>query len=219
MEKGPKNCRELSLRNNPVDINKQATKEALLSLVCLCHQYKKGDPPILADSKRMAMLLAKLISNTNRGLIQLAAVVGLGLMLAIVYEVISRFVFQTPTVWALEISEYLLLWLVFVSIGYTTLIKAHVRVELIVIRLPKKVQAICGLISSIIGFIYSLFLTWAGWRFAWQAYQMHMTGPSQIAVPLFPILIIIPIGACLFCLQFLVQIGGEIAAFSKYSNK
>ncbi len=69
---------------------------------------------------------------------RLGAVIVLPLVLAMVFEVISRYVFAAPTAWAFEVS-YMMMGSIFLfGISYALLAGQHVNVDFIHDRLPKR---------------------------------------------------------------------------------
>ena len=60
------------------------------------------------------------------------------LLLAIIifYDVLMRYLFVRPTIWALEISEYLLVYICFAGITEAQRLKAHIRMRFFFSKFP-----------------------------------------------------------------------------------
>lgn len=87
------------------------------------------------------------------------SVVSGGLLMLIgclsVLEVFMRSVLNRPTVWTMDISQFSLIWAIFIGAGYAFQEKAHVRVDLFTEVLPpkaKKAAAIFGY-AVVLGFV------------------------------------------------------------------
>jgi len=73
---------------------------------------------------------------------KLAAFIVIPLMLAVVYEVVSRYAFNAPTIWSFEIQRMLGGSLFVLGFSWVLLQKAHVRVDLLYQRMSPRGQAI-----------------------------------------------------------------------------
>ena len=69
---------------------------------------------------------------------------------AMLYEVVARYVFARPTVWAFDISYMLNGALFVLAIGYTQKCRAHVRIDFLAVRLPARLVAIVDLAGHVV---------------------------------------------------------------------
>ena len=80
------------------------------------------------------------------------------------YEVVSRYVFERPTIWANELS----LWmagLVFLIAGlYSMQQRAHISIFLLYDRFPRTVQRVCDTISTVLIVVFALAMLWGGYN-------------------------------------------------------
>lgn len=82
------------------------------------------------------------------------------------YEVIARYVFNSPTNWAHE-SMYLMFGMQYLIAGsYAMLTETHVRVDIFYAPLPKKRKAIVDLATTIFFFIFAGTLLFTSYTFA-----------------------------------------------------
>jgi len=129
------------------------------------------------------------------------------MMFVIVYDVVMRFIFNSPTGWALEIAEYMLATVIFFSLSYVLSRGMHIHVDLIVSRLSRTKQAILGLIVSFIALIFFSLLTWESSIAAWEAYQLKFFSAGSPPLPLFPVRTVVPLGCFLLSLRLIIEIG------------
>ena len=121
------------------------------------------------------------------------------------YEVLMRYVFNRPTIWVHEVGGYLLVVIGMLAAAYTLLHERHVRVDLILLRLPLRVQAWLTLITYTLAlaFFFS-FLTYYGWNMLLEAVR---TGSKNmfgiLETPYWLTYWMVPLGALLVCLQLL----------------
>lgn len=91
-----------------------------------------------------------------------AAVVGA--ILLILYGVFMRYLLNNPSIFVDEISSYLLVLIVFFGVARTFGVGGHIRVELVVNRLPTKIRQWLRGITLLLGIGYGLILTWQAWN-------------------------------------------------------
>ena len=123
-----------------------------------------------------------------------------------VYEVIARYVFNAPTIWTVEISTYLMLISVFLAAAYTLQEGGHTKVDFLISRLSTKNRRIIDIITSILGIIFVVVLVWKSTELALFTHTIGSKSMTQLAIPLFPIYIIVPIGSFILLLQYFLQL-------------
>jgi C4-dicarboxylate transporter DctQ subunit len=133
-----------------------------------------------------------------------------GLLLLVSHEVFVRYVLDRPTIFSVEISEYLLVFLAFMSIGWVLREDRHVRMLALVHILPRKVQLILDIITSTLAIIFCGVLTWKGGQTAIMAYIGDYHSSSLVNFPLWIAYSFIPFGALVLGFQFIVRIGERI---------
>ncbi|MDT2031662.1 TRAP transporter small permease [Planktomarina sp.] len=85
------------------------------------------------------------------------------LVAVMMYEVISRYVFERPTLWANELS----LWLagfIFILAGlYAMQQRSHIRIYLLYDMMPRGFQKACDIISTALIVVFAFFLVYGGY--------------------------------------------------------
>ena len=123
------------------------------------------------------------------------------MILILVYEVIMRYVFDHPTVWAHELSAFLYAIVFLLGSSYAMRYNSHICVEILYARLPVRAQAILDLITWNFFYFFIGLLLWEGWPFALKSiHRMELAG-SVWDPPIWPIKLCIPLGALLMLLQ------------------
>jgi TRAP-type C4-dicarboxylate transport system permease small subunit len=91
--------------------------------------------------------------------------IGLGIMtVTIFYQVVLRYVFCVPNIWAEELTRYLLAWVAFLAAPVAVRKNRHMQVDFIVNSLSIKAKAWLQLITYIIVFIYLIVLAKYGYN-------------------------------------------------------
>ena len=129
------------------------------------------------------------------------------LLLALVFnEVIARYVFNKPTLYSVELSEYLLIFVAFMAAGWVLQKDRHVRMHSVITLMPPTVQRALDIFTSIIVLLFCAILVWQGAKASIVAFRGDYHSSSLLNVPLWMPYAIIPTGALLLALQMLVRI-------------
>ena len=117
------------------------------------------------------------------------------------YEVVVRFVFNSPTNWVHE-SMFLMYGMQYLICGaYALKQDAHVRVDVFYVKFPKRWKAIADIITSFFFYLFCGTMLVTGWTYAWQATQLGEVSFSEWGIQYWPIKLAIPVGAALILLQ------------------
>ncbi len=117
------------------------------------------------------------------------------------YEVLARYVFNSPTNWAHE-SMFLMFGMQYMLAGAFTLrVDGHVRVDVLYLMFSNRAKAITDVITSLFFFIFTVALFWTGWLFAWDSISVWEVSFTEWAIQYWPVKITIAIGAILITMQ------------------
>jgi C4-dicarboxylate transporter, DctQ subunit len=135
----------------------------------------------------------------------MAALAGVLLILisaAMCYTIFMRFVFRQTTIWIVPMSEYALLWIVF--LGTTWLLRegGHITTDVIYIHLNEKSRHYLDFIMSVIGGLACALLLYLGIVHLCDCIIHGVTDVRAMTVPKSAVFIIIPIGSILLTIQF-----------------
>lgn len=137
--------------------------------------------------------------NTHLGkILKFGVVVLVGILLI---EAISRYGFNTPTVWSIELSEFIFGFYFFIAGGYVLLREGHVKMDAFYSRWSPKTRAIADLATFPLLAVYLIVFVWGGISSAEEALRFGQHTPSIWGPPLAPIKIIMVVGAVLLLLQ------------------
>jgi len=132
------------------------------------------------------------------------------IMLSVCYDVVMRYLFNNPTLWVQEVSEYLLFWLCFLAGAWVLSMDGHVRMGIVVQNLSPKNQNIMNIVTCVLGIIYCAFLVYSGSNWAWSALQRHDLFSNVTQWPVTPIVVAMPIGALFFIPEFVRKLLGSV---------
>ena len=142
---------------------------------------------------------------------KLVALLILPLMFVVVYEVVARRGFQSPTIRAFEMTIYLYGAHFMLGAAYTHLHDRHVRIDVLSQRLPEKAQIWLSIITFFL--IFAPFVgcltyaaidyaghSWATWEHSWSAWKP----------PLYPYKTVMPVALFLLFIQGLAKLIRDI---------
>jgi TRAP-type C4-dicarboxylate transport system permease small subunit len=133
------------------------------------------------------------------------------LMLLTVVDVFLRYFFNAPITGATEVSRLLMIIIVFPALGWAAIDRAHIRVDLIVSRIPARMQAIFGSITFFIALVTYVFITWQSFLEA--AVVQRQT--SLIHISFTPFYWVMSVGLAIFCLAIAALVIEDIAKVVK----
>lgn len=137
------------------------------------------------------------------------------LALIIFYDVLMRYFFNSPTFWALEISEYLLVFLGFAGIAEVQAHKKHIAMRFFYAKFPESVRRWLDTLFDIFLVAFCSLLLWQSLQMSLIAYKYESYSTSLLATPLFIPYSIIPIAALLLLLQGLVDIAEDVVIIAR----
>jgi len=117
------------------------------------------------------------------------------------YEVILRYLFSKPTIWAWDINVQLMVVIIVLGGPFTLVEKTHVRLELLVSRLSGRANTIIELVlSPILVFILGV-MTWYSGVETLDALRTNEIISATFRVTVFPTKMIVFVGCFLFLIQ------------------
>lgn len=148
-------------------------------------------------------MIGRIFERVLDGFSFLSGSVLIFMSISINIEVIMRYCFNRPTSWAVDFNGYALIYMTFLSAAWVLKKDGHVKIEILLDYLPKKVQRILNVITSAIGASLSAIFTWYSLQIMLEALRQKEMFVESVIVPRWPILMVMPIGAFLLVLQFI----------------
>ena len=130
------------------------------------------------------------------------------------YEVLARYVFNSPTNWAHE-SMFLMFGMQYMlAAGFALREDSHVRVDVIYLHLPDRVKAFIDMITSIFFFIFAIALFWTGWTFAADSIRVWEVSFTEWGIQYWPVKLTLVIGPLLLFLQGFARLIKQVVIIS-----
>jgi len=124
------------------------------------------------------------------------------LILVVLYEVLLRRVFNSPTSWAFEVTVWLYGAHFMLGMAYTMLYDRHVRIDIIVLQMPERIQLWLRVMTMLFIFLpFVGFLAIAAVQFAVEAWIIGEHSWSAWKPPLYPYKTVMPVALLLLLVQ------------------
>jgi TRAP-type C4-dicarboxylate transport system permease small subunit len=122
-----------------------------------------------------------------------------------VVDVIGRYVFNAPILGAFEMTEFLVLILVFSFLGYAQAKKSHVTVDILFDRFPGKLKTIVTIFNYLLCIVIIFIIAWMGFE---KGIETFHTGekPLNLAIPNWPFVFFLSFGSAVMCIEFIRNI-------------
>lgn len=120
----------------------------------------------------------------------------------LVFEVIARYLFHAPTVWAYDLTYMLYGTIFMLGAAYTLLHKSHIRTDMLYRTFPVRVQGIIDTVCYLFLFFPGmLFFLNAGIDYAAHSWAIGEKTASAWGAPIYPFKTVIPISALFLIIQ------------------
>jgi TRAP-type mannitol/chloroaromatic compound transport system permease small subunit len=130
------------------------------------------------------------------------------LTLGTCYEVFVRYVLNEPTSWAFDMSYTLYGGMFFMAGAYTLSRGGHVRADMFYRLWRPRIQASVELVLYILFFFPGVTaLVYSGWGYGFDSMKIReVSVNSPAGVPIWPLKMLIPVGASLLTLQGIAEV-------------
>ena len=129
------------------------------------------------------------------------------LVLATCYEVISRYVLDSPTIWAYEVGYILTGSHFLLGMAYTLKKGEHIRIDIFSAAFSQRTRAIIDLVSYSVILPLMLWLSYALFGHLATGYlRNEHSGQSAMNLPVWPFRIVFLVAFTLFALQILAEV-------------
>jgi TRAP-type mannitol/chloroaromatic compound transport system permease small subunit len=138
---------------------------------------------------------------------QYIVLVMIGILL---FESISRTIFNRPHIWVVEISQFLMAAYYLLGGGYSMVMKGHVRMDLLYGRWSRKRRALADVLTGPFLIFYLVFLLIGAGSSIDYALEYGQRNYTPWSPPLAPIKIIMAIGILVMLLQAIATLFKDI---------
>jgi TRAP-type C4-dicarboxylate transport system permease small subunit len=121
-------------------------------------------------------------------------------------DVLGTAVLNRPIPTTYEATETLMVLVVFLSLTHLGRARAHIAIDLAVVRMPMPLQRAIGRASHALAACFFGLVAWTGWALAWESFRVGEYAAGLVPFPLYPSKFALALGASLAALQALYDI-------------
>jgi TRAP-type C4-dicarboxylate transport system permease small subunit len=152
----------------------------------------------LGWSDRVFGLVFRVMSNIGMWFALLLAFI-------LTVDVISRFAFNRPFKGVFEITELMMIMVVFLAAAYTQYMKSHISVDLVYSRFPKKLQTVLDVFLYLMSLGIWAIVTWRAFVYMQYLWEMKTVTDVQL-IPVAPFQLILAIGCVMLSIALLLDL-------------
>lgn len=155
---------------------------------------------------KILQLYARAVTALNRVLFAVAGLLMAVIVPVMMFEVISRYVFNAPTTWGMELA--ILLFGPYFLLGgpYLLHLRGHVSLDLFHRRLRPSARRVVDAIHQVIIIVFCGILLYYSWPLAVQAFEYRETSFSAWNPPVWPYKFAVPLSMFLLALQSVAEL-------------
>jgi TRAP-type mannitol/chloroaromatic compound transport system permease small subunit len=160
---------------------------------------------------KIIRLYVRCVDAVNRvvgSVVMYLALVMMGLLL---FASITRYVFNVPFVWIIEMAQFLMAAYYILGGGYSMQLDAHVRMDVLYERWSPRTRVLMDTITVFFLVFYLAYMVRGGLASSAYSLKYNQTNYSAWAPPMAPIKIIMTVGIALMLLQVIAIFFKDVA--------
>lgn len=144
-------------------------------------------------------ILRKIDRYSEKGITTLFLIT---MSILIFLQVVSRYVFGNSFTWTEELSRYLFIWLIFLTIGISFKENKHISIDVVLDILPPFVQKVVKQLNYIVLLAISILFVWEGYVMVAQM-QMFGQTSANLQLPMWWVYLSLPVGFLLTIIRLI----------------
>jgi TRAP-type mannitol/chloroaromatic compound transport system permease small subunit len=173
------------------------------------HRRGRAAPPTAAERVSMSTpqmpgvvrAYVRWVDAVNRVVGYFVMYLALVMMGVLLFASLTRYVFNVPFVWIIELAQFLMAAYYILGGGYSMQLDAHVRMDVLYERWRPKTRAFVDSITAFFLVFYLVVMMQGGIASSMYSLKYNQTNYSAWAPPMAPIKIIMTVGIGLMLLQ------------------
>jgi len=154
---------------------------------------------------RMLRSIIRTVDTISERLGKILSFLIFGMTAVLVYEVVVRYAFNAPTIWAHETSIFFWGYCGVLAGAYTLKHHAHINVDILYSRLSPRREAILDVVTGFLFLFIIALIIYEGWKMGMVALATHEHSPTPWSPPIAHFKLVLPVGATLLLVQGLAN--------------
>lgn len=161
--------------------------------------------PEASPSPRRGEGLFALIDRMTLTLAWAAAALFCASGVMLTYEVVARYFFVRPTIWAAELSQLCLIWGCLLGMAWLLSARRHIAVDAVIRQLPEDAARGIEAAAMLVVAAFSAVVVWKGFEIFWDSFERGRTTGSMLDMPSWVAEAPVPLGFALLFVQALIE--------------
>jgi len=155
-------------------------------------------------------VLNKIAAPAAYGLAGAGVLCLVAMMVIVTFDVILRYFFNDPTVWAGEVASFLTIAVVFLGLAQNMRLGDHIRIDVFTNLLSARTRLFLDVIAHAIAIVFTVVLFLGCWTRFDNFWVRQTVSDSPLMIPLWLPMLPVLAGAAVFCLA---AVGGFVMRF------
>jgi TRAP-type mannitol/chloroaromatic compound transport system permease small subunit len=154
------------------------------------------------------------VDAVNRAVGSVVMYLALVMMALLLFGSLTRYVFNVPFVWIIEMAQFMMAAYYILGGGYSMQLDAHVRMDVLYERWRPRTRAFVDSITAFFLVFYLAIMVYGGFSSSAYSLKYNQTNYSAWAPPMAPIKIIMTVGIALMLLQAIAILFKDVAKYT-----
>jgi TRAP-type mannitol/chloroaromatic compound transport system permease small subunit len=154
------------------------------------------------------------VDALNRAVGSVVMYLALVMMALLLFGSLTRYVFNVPFVWIIEMAQFMMAAYYILGGGYSMQLDAHVRMDVLYERWRPRTRAFVDSITAFFLVFYLAIMVYGGFSSSAYSLKYNQTNYSAWAPPMAPIKIIMTVGIALMLLQAIAILFKDVAKYT-----
>lgn len=153
---------------------------------------------------QLTRLFQSLVYPVSKVMNRIASIILFFMMALTITDVFLRKVFSRSILGTVELTEFLMLILVFFTLAQTEILNGHVKVDLVMSRFSERIQSFVDMVTQFVCFLLFGLFTWSALVYS---AKMRTVGEASqdLWLPLYPFIFIVALGCAILGLILFIK--------------
>jgi len=124
------------------------------------------------------------------------------------FEVVARYFFIRPTIWAAELSQLCLIWGCMVGMPQLMKSRQHITVSAVTSLMNQRTRRVVEICALFCILVFAVIVAVYGWGIFHESWVRDRTTGSLLNMPIWIVELAIPIGFAMLSVQVVIEING-----------
>lgn len=141
----------------------------------------------------------RMVASAAHGLCAVGFVCVVVMMALTTTDVVARYAFNSPTLWADEMASYLLIAIVFLGLAQNLRSDGHIRIDVVTNLVAPRVRRVLEAFAFAVAILFAIILVAGTWTRFHNFWTRNTLSDSPLMTPMWIAMVPVVIGAVVLC--------------------